>query len=113
PHLEASVDRALLERALRNLALNAIEATPDGGSVELEATRDAGGEIRIAVRDEGRGIEPAELKELLRAGRSGSGGRRFGRASVRACVRELGGRLQVRSRPRAGTEFVILIPRGI
>jgi signal transduction histidine kinase len=108
--LALRVDRGLLERVLRNLAANAIEATPDGGSVEIAAKAGPAGEILLSVRDEGRGIAREDLRDLLRAGRSGSGGSGYGTASVRACVRDLGGRLSVRSRPRAGTEFVIRLP---
>ena len=111
PDLAIRVDRNLLERALRNLVSNAIEATPDGGAVELEAASRADGEIVLSVRDEGRGIAREDLRDLLRAGRSGSGGSGLGTASVRECVRRLGGRLQVRSRARAGTEFVIRLSR--
>jgi signal transduction histidine kinase len=110
--LALRVDRNLLERALRNLLSNAIEATPDGGEVELEAASQAGGEITLSIRDEGRGIARDELRDLLRAGRSGSGGSGLGTASARDCVRGLGGKLLVRSRPRAGTEFVIRLPQS-
>jgi signal transduction histidine kinase len=112
PDLAVAVERNLLERAVRNLVANAIEATTDGGAVEVEAVPEAAGEIGISVRDEGRGIAREDLRELLRAGRSGSGGSGLGTASARDCVRSLGGRLLVRSRPRAGTEFVIRLPRS-
>ncbi len=111
-NLALRVDRGPLERALRNLVSNAIEATPDGGAVELEAAPESAGEIDVSVRDEGRGIARADLRALLRAGRSGSGGSGLGTASVRDAVRSLGGRLLVRSRPRAGTEFVMRLPRS-
>jgi signal transduction histidine kinase len=109
---ELAVDAELLGRAVRNLVLNAIEATPDGGRVSVDLDDDAAGEFRIAVRDQGRGIAAEDLPDLLRPGRTASGGSGFGTASVRVCVRELGGRLDVRSRPRQGTEFVLRLPRG-
>lgn len=109
---ELEIDPELLLRAVRNLVLNAIEATPDGGSVSVDLDAGPAGEIRISVRDQGRGIAAEDLPDLLRPGRTASGGSGFGTASVRACVRELGGRLEVRSRPREGTEFVLRLPRG-
>ena len=110
PELSADVDRGLLERALRNLLLNAIEASPDGARVTLAATPDGGGGIRVSVRDEGRGIAAEDLPELLRPGRTATGGSGYGTESVRASVRELGGVLTVRSRPFAGTEVIVGLP---
>src|ERR1051325_8260776 len=50
-------DRLLLSRALHNLLVNAIEASPAGGVVELASGRD-GGEAWIEVRDRGPGLDP-------------------------------------------------------
>ncbi len=56
--VSASLDRSLMLRAVSNLVSNAIAHTPKGGSVTL-AVSAAGPEIRIEIRDTGRGI-PAE-----------------------------------------------------
>ena len=50
-------DRLLLSRALHNLLVNAIEASPAGGGVELETGRD-GAEAWVEVRDRGTGLDP-------------------------------------------------------
>lgn len=56
--------RPELRAVLQALVVNAIEASPDGGSVSLRATpRDAGG-LRIEVRDEGPGL-PREVRDRL------------------------------------------------
>ena len=110
PGLLVAVDREVLERALQNLVLNAIEASPDGGRVELGASSGGGGELRVSVRDAGRGIAAEDLPELFRPGRSGSGGSGYGTESARACARELGGTLRVRSRPLGGTEILLDLP---
>ena len=62
PELEAGLppircDQRLLEHALVNLLLNACDASPRGGSVEIRAQR-LGAGIEFAVRDEGQGISP-------------------------------------------------------
>jgi hypothetical protein len=73
----------------------------------------AAGEIRVSVRDEGRGIARRICRISCVRARTASGGSGFGTASVRACVRELGGRLESARDPRAGTEFVLRLPRGV
>jgi nitrogen fixation/metabolism regulation signal transduction histidine kinase len=50
-------DRLLLSRALHNLLVNAIEASPAGGVVELESGRE-GSEAWVEVRDRGPGLDP-------------------------------------------------------
>jgi nitrogen fixation/metabolism regulation signal transduction histidine kinase len=51
-------DRLLLSRALHNLLVNAIEASPAGGRVEVETGRD-GANAWVEVRDRGTGLDPA------------------------------------------------------
>jgi signal transduction histidine kinase len=61
-----NVDRYLLERALLNLASNAIEASPKGSTVTLSAARHEG-TITLSVKDAGHGIEPERLEHLFDA----------------------------------------------
>ena len=56
-------DPELLKQVLINLVLNAIQASPAGGAVEVRASR-AAGSVIIEVHDEGRGI-PVELRERI------------------------------------------------
>jgi nitrogen fixation/metabolism regulation signal transduction histidine kinase len=56
--LPVSGDRLLLSRALHNLLVNAIEASPPGSVVELESGR-ADREAWVEVRDRGPGLDPA------------------------------------------------------
>lgn len=104
--LQAVYEPKLLSRILRNLLLNAISATPSGGSVKLEADAEESGTIRITVSDEGRGMNRKDLERLLRAGES-RGGTGFGTSSVLACVERLAADLEVESKPAAGTKFVL------
>ncbi len=57
PPLPVRGDRLLLSRALHNLLVNAIEASPAGGVVELESGRD-GAQAWVEVRDRGTGLDP-------------------------------------------------------
>lgn len=63
------------------------------------------GEVCLAVRDFGRGFDPAELEK------SGGGpGERVGFAGMRERVSMLGGELEIQSRQEAGTSIVATIP---
>jgi len=72
-------DPAMLEIVLRNLVDNALRYCPDGSRVEIEAVY-AGGHGRIAVRDDGAGVDEASRRRLterffrvLGQGQAGSG----------------------------------------
>jgi len=72
-------DPDMLEIALRNLVDNALRYCPAGSRVEIEAVHHAGG-ARIAVRDDGAGVDAASRERLterffrvLGQGRDGSG----------------------------------------
>ncbi|MBA2539205.1 MAG: sensor histidine kinase [Deltaproteobacteria bacterium] len=56
-------DPRRLKEALINLVANAIEATPNGGTVSLRI-RDASESALLEVRDTGRGIKPEDLERL-------------------------------------------------
>lgn len=106
-----TVDRKALFGALVSLLENAMQASPAGGKVTLHcaANNDA---VMLTVADEGRGIEK-ELQERLfepffttRA--EGTG---LGLAIVRGVTQSLGGTVQVKSAPGAGSEFILHLPR--
>jgi len=59
-------------------------------------------QLRVRVRDDGRGIEP----DVLRAGRAGH----WGLAGMRERAQRVGGRLRVWSRPGEGTEVELSVP---
>ena len=100
-----------LGRALRNLLLNAIAASPAAGRVTLRARSWGERGLELTVEDGGRGMGPAELRRFLRAGES-RGGTGFGTASVLACAEELGAELQVESTPGAGTRVRLRLARA-
>src|SRR4051812_37835104 len=54
-------DRAQLEQVIINLAINARDAMPDGGTLAIETSTD-GEHLRLAVSDTGTGIEDAALE---------------------------------------------------
>ncbi|WP_323144437.1 ATP-binding protein [Massilia phyllosphaerae] len=74
-------DPAMLEIVLRNLLDNALRYCPDGSRIEIEAGHEGGsGRARIAVRDDGAGVDEASRARLterffrvLGQGQAGSG----------------------------------------
>jgi two-component system sensor histidine kinase CreC len=61
---EVRGDRLLLRQALANLVLNAVQATPAGGWIRLQALRD-GEHVRIRVADSGPGVPEYALPRVF------------------------------------------------
>jgi CheY-like chemotaxis protein len=117
----ALADRSQLELALVNLALNARDAMPGGGTLHLSAgTREAkagegpaGGWAVLEVRDTGRGMDEqvkARLFEPFFTTKGPGGGTGLGLATIHAAVRKLGGFVEVESAPGRGATFRLLLP---
>jgi len=108
------VDPGQLESALLALAVNARDAMPDGGTLTIATSRveaEGRGWSRVTVADTGTGILPevrARLFEPFHSTKDGNTG--LGLASVHGFVEQSGGRIDVQTRPGAGTTFVIDLP---
>ncbi len=113
--LAVEANHTELQQVLLNLALNAIQAMPEGGRLSLLAERVAeGGDgqwLRIAVEDEGIGMDEATQARLFSpfftTKDSGTG---LGLLSCQRIVESLGGEIRVRSTPGEGTCFELLLP---
>jgi signal transduction histidine kinase len=96
-------DPRRLKETLLNLAANALEATPRGGSVEI-AFEIATGGVEVRVRDTGRGIS---AEDLARVGTpfftTREGGTGLGVVLARCVIKQHGGELTYESEPGAGT----------
>jgi signal transduction histidine kinase len=116
---ELTVDPIRIRQVLFNLLSNALRHTPAGGEISVSGTRE-GGEVHLAVRDTGEGLEPDQLVAVFdrfyRTDRSRSrdtGGTGLGLAIVRAIVEAHGGRVEARSAGRGqGSTFTVVIPVG-
>ncbi len=122
----AEVDQAQLRQVLRNVVLNAREATSNGGTVRLEASNVtlsakpgldslSGDFIRITVHDFGAGIRPDVLPRIFdpyfstkqRGAQKGMG---LGLTISRTIVQQHGGSIAVDSRESSGTTVIIHLP---
>jgi len=108
----ANVDPTQLETALLNLAVNARDAMPDGGVLTL-ATKLAGGQVSVEVRDTGVGMS-ADVRDRVfepffttKDVGKGSG---LGLSQVYGFVRQSEGHVEVESEVGVGTTVRLLLP---
>jgi len=103
-------DRLLLSRALHNLLVNAIEASPPGSEVELATGRD-GAMAWAEVRDRGPGLDPAVAARVFEPYVStknrGSG---LGLSLVRDIARQHDGDATLAARPGGGVQARLALP---
>jgi two-component system phosphate regulon sensor histidine kinase PhoR len=101
-------DRVL--QIISNLLSNAFRWTPEGGRIELALDR-RNGDVRVTVADTGPGITPEERERIFRPfwSRDG-GGTGLGLTIARELALALGGRIDLESRPGAGTRFELVLP---
>ncbi len=99
-----------LRQAFLNLVLNALQAMPQGGSLELE-TDSGDDQVRVRFADTGVGIPPEHLDRIFNpfftTKQEGTG---LGLAITHRIVQGHGGRIDVVSRPGAGTTFTLQFP---
>ncbi|MBX7102626.1 MAG: GAF domain-containing protein [Gemmataceae bacterium] len=109
----ALIDREGIHRAVLNLVTNAIDAVQEAADPLVRITlRKEGGEYRIAVSDNGSGIEEYRMAGLFQPFVSTKGGRGtgLGLAVSRKIAVEHGGDIDVVSSPGQGSTFTLRIP---
>ncbi|HKQ50634.1 MAG TPA: ATP-binding protein [Phycisphaerae bacterium] len=105
------VDANRLKQAVLNLLINAQQAMPDGGRIDLRVTDSAEG-ARIDVEDSGPGIPPQERDLVFRAYYSTKkGGTGLGLATTHRIIREHGGRIELDAPLPRGARFSIQLPK--
>jgi len=110
-------DAAKLHDALRNLVENAVNYSPEGGRIELQA-RIKDEEVALSIGDEGPGIPDSDLARIFerfyRVEKSRTrdpGGTGLGLSIVKHLVELHGGRVTVENRHPHGALFTIHLPR--
>jgi signal transduction histidine kinase len=109
-------DSEMLAAVFRNLVSNAIRATPRGRSLHIELRADQSHAF-VSVRDEGCGIEPAKLdnilaasKEFLLGGVPDAEGSGIGLMIARQFIALHGGTFEMKSNLGFGTEVSFSVP---
>lgn len=131
PAMRVLIDPVQLDQVILNLAVNARDAMPEGGSLvigcaphRLNATAPAcGGEaippgcyVRLVVSDTGVGIPAGVLGSIFEpyfTTKGAGAGTGLGLATVHGIVREAGGFISVDSAPGRGTTFAVFLPRVV
>ena len=106
-------DRSQLEQVLMNLAINARDAMPNGGRLEIRTAREGDDRVALEVTDTGVGMDDATQGRAFEPffttkGELGSG---LGLSTVYGIVTQAGGSIGLTSAPGRGTTIRIALPR--
>jgi len=110
-------DRVLVQMILRNLVENAIKFT-DAGTVGCTIEKGQDGAVTFRVSDTGRGIRPEDQVRVFerfyqvdqsRSGDARTRGTGLGLAIVKHASERLGGKVELQSRPGAGTVVTVML----
>ncbi len=106
--LWAHLDPDRFRQVLLNLFLNAVQAMPQGGELEVAVNTDQNHELRIEVRDTGPGIPEDNLDTVFNPYFTSKGsGTGLGLAIARKIVEAHGGAIRAENRPEGGAVFII------
>jgi signal transduction histidine kinase/ActR/RegA family two-component response regulator len=109
------VDAGQIGQVLHNVLLNARQAMPEGGIIEVRAQKLTlpllGPRLRISIRDFGRGIPAADLPRIFDPYfTTKPGGSGFGLATAYSIITRHNGRVSATSKSGEGTEITIELP---
>jgi signal transduction histidine kinase len=111
--LSVNGDAAMLRQAFLNLAINACQAMPNGGTLRLVAAGGAQGRVELRVEDTGEGIPAKDLPRIFDLYfTTKAGGTGIGLSMVFRIVQMHDGEVEVESTPGRGTTFRVYLPRA-
>jgi two-component system NtrC family sensor kinase len=105
-----------LQQVFLNLFLNAKDAMPDGGTLQVSTANGDG--VRVMISDTGSGIAPEHIQRIydpffttkIKPGEGQRRGTGLGLSVSYGIIQEHAGKIQVSSRPGQGTTFVLEFP---
>ncbi len=124
PEVEAEIDSGKVLQVLTNLLMNAVQAMPDGGNIELKVSQQhfedppdrrasEGDYLVIEISDEGVGIPEDRLTDIFDAfftTKRADKGTGLGLSVCHGIVRQHGGWIEVESTVGEGTTFRVHLP---
>lgn len=110
---EMIADQEKISRIVFNLLSNALKYTPAGGEIFV-SLKDEGVNLRLDVRDTGKGISQDEADKIFERffqAKGAASGTGIGLALVKSFVELHHGEARVESEPGKGSDFIVVIPR--
>lgn len=110
---EMIADQDKISRIVFNLLSNALKYTPAGGEIFV-SLKDEGANLRLDVRDTGKGISQDEADKIFERffqAKGAASGTGIGLALVKSFVELHHGEARVESEPGKGSDFIVVIPR--
>ncbi len=108
---EVWVDPQQMQRAILNVVLNAIDASPEGGTIYFDAHESDGNMAALVISDEGPGIGTEILDRIFNpfftTKETGTG---LGLAIVHRIMESHGGRVCATNREEGGAQFTLYLP---
>lgn len=107
-----SADPTQIKQIFWNLARNALQAMPDGGTLNVALEQIPNNRIRIKFEDTGNGMSPEQVEQLFEPfSNSTTGGTGLGLSIVYQIVKDHNGAINVRSREGVGTTITVELPK--
>ena len=109
---EMIADQEKISRIVFNLLSNALKYTPAGGEIFV-SLKDEGANLRLDVRDTGKGISQDEADKIFERffqAKGAASGTGIGLALVKSFVELHHGEARVESEPGKGSDFIVVIP---
>jgi signal transduction histidine kinase len=116
-------DQGKVQQILNNLLSNAIKFTPEGGRIDISASRETSGSLRLVVADTGVGIAEEDQVAIFEKFRQGTtvlpggdamtreySGTGLGLSIVKELCRLLGGEIELESELGKGSTFIVRLP---
>ncbi len=109
------LDKSRIEQVLVNLTINAINYTPEGGEIRVEAQSPTGNFLEISVTDNGIGVPEEERRNIFdefKVGKrtGGKDGVGLGLAICKKIIEAHGGKIWLEPGKKEGSRFIFTLP---